>query len=142
MDTEFHKGRLLDHVHLHVKDLSRSLAFYRPVLEALGKAHTLRVDRNYFSADELFVDADPAATPRAIHIAFQAPDHETVARFHAAGLAAGGEDNGEPGPRTKYHPGYYSAYLIDPDGNNVEAVYHGPHIRTAESVVFKPKPSR
>lgn len=60
-----------------------------------------------------------------------------VQRFHAAGLAAGGTDNGAPGERP-YHPGYYGAFLLDPDGNNIEAVYHGPSTRSAESVVFSP----
>jgi catechol 2,3-dioxygenase-like lactoylglutathione lyase family enzyme len=70
-----------------------------------------------------------------LHIAFQAPDQETVQRFHEAALAAGGRDNGAPAERA-YHPGYYAAYALDPDGNNVEAVYHGPVRRSAESVVF------
>jgi catechol 2,3-dioxygenase-like lactoylglutathione lyase family enzyme len=70
-----------------------------------------------------------------MHIAFQAPDEETVQRFHEAALVAGGRDNGAPGERS-YHPGYYAAFVLDPDGNNVEAVYHGPHERSAGSVVF------
>ena len=56
--------------------------------------------------------------------------------LHAAGLAAGGRDNGAPGPRN-YHPGYYAAYLLDPDGNNVEAVFHGPARRSADSITFE-----
>ncbi len=59
-----------------------------------------------------------------MHVAFAARDRETVDRFHAAGLDAGGGDNGAPGLRPRYHPGYYGAYLLDPDGNNVEAVFH------------------
>ena len=70
-----------------------------------------------------------------MHIAFQAADRESVERFHAAALGAGGRDNGPPGDR-EYHPGYYSAYVLDPDGTNVEAVYHGPVERSARSVVF------
>lgn len=68
-----------------------------------------------------------------MHLAFQAADRDAVARFHSAGLAAGGRDHGAPGERA-YHPGYFAAFLLDPDGNNVEAVYHGPHRRSAESV--------
>ncbi|MGX7925469.1 VOC family protein [Tsuneonella sp. HG094] len=68
-----------------------------------------------------------------VHLAFQAKDRDTVQRFHAAGLAAGGRDNGPPGLRA-YHPGYYAAFLLDPDGNNIEAVYHGPAERSAVSV--------
>jgi catechol 2,3-dioxygenase-like lactoylglutathione lyase family enzyme len=130
---EAHAGRLLDHVHLRVSDLDASKRFYRAVLEAVGRELTL--DREeFFGADELFVSADGPVTER-LHIAFQAPDEETVQSFHAAALGAGGRDNGAPGERS-YHPGYYSAYVLDPDGNNVEAVYHGPHRRSAPSVVF------
>jgi catechol 2,3-dioxygenase-like lactoylglutathione lyase family enzyme len=82
-----------------------------------------------FSADELYVTAEKTPTT-GLHIAFQAIDRETVERFHRAGLAAGAGDKGAPGERP-YHPGYYSAYLLDPDGNNVEAVYHGPAKRSA-----------
>jgi catechol 2,3-dioxygenase-like lactoylglutathione lyase family enzyme len=130
---EAHAGRLFDHVHLRVSDLESSKRFYQAVLEAVGRELTL--DREeFFGADELFVSADGPVTER-LHIAFQAPDEETVQRFHAAALAAGGRDNGAPGERN-YHPGYYSAYALDPDGNNVEAVYHGPHRRSVPSVVF------
>jgi len=62
---------------------------------------------------------------RGIHVAFTAPDTDTVDAFYAAAMAAGGGDNGEPGLRTHYHPGYYGAFVHDPDGNNVEAVHHG-----------------
>ncbi|RVC08479.1 VOC family protein, partial [Mesorhizobium sp. M7A.F.Ca.CA.002.15.2.1] len=67
------------------------------------------------------------------HLAFQARDHAMVDGFYKAGLAAGGTDNGAPGERP-YHPGYYAAFLLDPDGNNIEAVHHGPHRRSAASV--------
>lgn len=67
------------------------------------------------------------------HFAFQAQDRETVARFHQAGLEAGGKDNGAPGERP-YHPGYYAAFLLDPDGNNVEAVFHGEAERSAKAI--------
>ena len=60
-----------------------------------------------------------------LHVAFAAPDRETVHAFHAAALAAGGRDHGGPGERPHYHPGYYAAYVLDPDGNNVEGVFHG-----------------
>jgi catechol 2,3-dioxygenase-like lactoylglutathione lyase family enzyme len=130
---EAHAGRLFDHVHLRVSDLEASKQFYRAVLEAVGKQLTL--DREeFFGADELFVSADGPVTEQ-LHIAFQTDSEETVRRFHEAALAAGGRDNGAPGARD-YHPGYYAAYALDPDGNNVEAVYHGPAKRSAESVVF------
>jgi catechol 2,3-dioxygenase-like lactoylglutathione lyase family enzyme len=130
---EAHAGRLLDHVHLRVADLEASKRFYEAVLQALGLE--LSRDRSdSFAADELFVTADGPPTAN-FHFAFQAPDEATVRRFHEAALAAGGRDNGAPGER-EYHPGYYAAFALDPDGNNVEAVYHGPVRRSAESVVF------
>lgn len=68
------------------------------------------------------------------HIAFQAGDRAMVDAVYEAGLAAGGSDNGKPGLRARYHPGYYAAFLLDPDGNNIEAVHHGEAERSAESV--------
>jgi catechol 2,3-dioxygenase-like lactoylglutathione lyase family enzyme len=132
--VQFHQGRLLDHVHLRVADLEASKRFYRAVLAAVGRELTREGDDS-FGADELYVSADKTPTA-GLHIAFQAEDRDTVERFHAAGLAAGGRDNGAPGERP-YHPGYYGAYLLDPDGNNVEAVYHGPGKRSAPSVVIE-----
>ena len=132
--TEYHVGRLLDHVHLRVRDLDASKRFYAAALRALGRE--LGGEREgAFWADELYVSDDGEPTS-GLHLAFQTPDHETVDRFHAAALAAGGTDNGAPGERN-YHPGYYSAYALDPDGNNVEAVHHGPAERSADSVVIK-----
>lgn len=129
---EFHRGRLLDHLHLHAKDLSETARFYKAILDVLGIP--CLVTDTHLSADELWIDAGKNAT--RVHFAFQAKDRETVQRFYAAGLEAGGRDNGAPGERS-YHPGYYAAYLLDPDGNNVEAVYHGPSERSADSVVFR-----
>ena len=132
---EFHLGRLVDHIHLRVADLEASKRFYRAALQALGRELTWEHE-GAFAADELFVSDDGEPTAR-LHLAFQAADRETVHRFHEAVLAAGGRDNGAPGER-HYHPGYYSAYALDPDGNNVEAVYHGPSRRSAASVVVEP----
>ena len=131
---EFHHGRLLDHVHLRVHDLEWSRRFYQAVLGALGLE--LGSGEGYFFSDELFVSADGPPTAN-LHLAFSAEDEEAVKRFHAAAVAAGGKDNGAPGERD-YHPGYYAAYVLDPDGNNVEAVYHGPVRRSAPSVVITP----
>jgi catechol 2,3-dioxygenase-like lactoylglutathione lyase family enzyme len=133
--NEFHLGRLLDHVHIRVADLEESKRFYRTVLRAVGRDLTWEGD-GAFAADELFVSDDGDPTAR-LHIAFQTPDRETVARFHEAALAAGGRDNGPPGERN-YHPGYYAAYVLDPDGNNVEAVFHGPATRSSPSIVVRP----
>ena len=132
---EFHRGRLFDHVHLRVRDLEASKRFYRAALQALGRDLSMEGPQ-YFFADELFVSADTQPASR-VHLAFQAEGPEAVARFHAAVIAAGGTDHGAPGERS-YHPGYYSAYALDPDGNNIEVVYHGPVTRSAESVVLKP----
>ena len=132
---EFHQGRLLDHVHLRVRDVEASKRFYGAVLEAVGRVLTWEGEEA-FASDELFVSADGPPTAN-LHLAFQAPDRETVHRFHEAALAAGGRDNGGPGER-EYHPGYYGAFALDPDGNNVEAVYHGPTRRSAPSVVVEP----
>ena len=131
----FHRGRLLDHVHIRVADIEASKTFYEAVLEAVGLGLTFEGE-GYFAADELFVSADGPPTA-GLHIAFQARDKETVHRFHEAALAAGGRDNGAPGER-QYHPGYYGAYVLDPDGNNVEAVFHGPSTRSAASVEVEP----
>jgi catechol 2,3-dioxygenase-like lactoylglutathione lyase family enzyme len=79
------------------------------------------------------VDKGPPEAISHIHLAFQAADRAMVDRWYEAGLAAGGTDNGAPGERD-YHPGYYGAFLLDPDGNNVEAVFHGPAERSAASV--------
>jgi catechol 2,3-dioxygenase-like lactoylglutathione lyase family enzyme len=129
---EAHAGRLLDHVHLRVRDLEASKRFYAGALEPLGL--DIRQGDGWFSVDELFVSDDGTPTS-GLHIAFQAKDRETVDRFYTAALDTGGTDNGGPGER-EYHPGYYAAFVLDPDGTNVEAVYHGPVERSADSVVF------
>lgn len=126
---EIKRGRLIDHLHLHAGDLDASKRFYAGVLGTLGIP--LTEGDGYFFADELWVDQGTPST--SVHFAFQAPDRATVERFHRNGLAAGGRDNGAPGER-EYHPGYYAAFLLDPDGNNVEAVYHGPAQRSADAV--------
>jgi catechol 2,3-dioxygenase-like lactoylglutathione lyase family enzyme len=132
--TKFHRGRLFDHVHLRAADLARSKRFYRAVMESLGLAGEIKEADEYFSIDDLWIDKANGPVSR-VHIAFQARDPEQVKAFHKA-LAAGGRDNGPPGERPNYHPGYYAAFAFDPDGNNIEAVYHGPHERSAPSVVF------
>ena len=131
---EHHVGRLIDHVHLRVADLDRSKRFYRAVLEALGRGDAIRDDPHYFNADELWIDKADGAVSK-VHLAFQAKDQAMVQAFHRAALAAGGRDNGKPGERD-YHPGYYGAFAFDPDGNNIEAVFHGPAKRSAPSVII------
>ncbi|MDO5758601.1 MAG: VOC family protein [Rhodobacterales bacterium] len=138
METqEMHRGRLIDHIQLVVRDLPASRRFYEAVLATVG-VPIGGSGEDWFWADELFVStADSKAALGQLtgrhHLAFQAGDRATVDAFHRAGLAAGGADNGGPGERP-YHAGYYAAFLLDPDGNNIEAVFHGEARRSAESV--------
>jgi catechol 2,3-dioxygenase-like lactoylglutathione lyase family enzyme len=131
------RGRLVDHIHLRARDLEATRTFYRAVLGALNIPLS-GDDERHLSCDELWIDAlrKDAQSATHVHFAFQAPDQETVRRFYEAGLAAGGRDNGAPGERS-YHPGYFGAFLLDPDGNNIEAVYHGPAKRSAPSIVIE-----
>jgi catechol 2,3-dioxygenase-like lactoylglutathione lyase family enzyme len=133
--VEYHFGRLIDHVQLVVSDLDVSKAFYRAVLQPLGRELSGEGD-GYFFADELFVT--PGDDLSHVHFAFQTQCRDDVHRFFEAALAAGGTDNGAPGER-HYHPGYYAAFVLDPDGNNIEAVHHGPTQRTAESIIVTPE---
>lgn len=133
---QFRLGRLIDHVHLRVADLEASKRFYRAALAALGFTD-FREGPGWFAADELWIDRAEGPVSR-VHLAFQAASPEAVRAFHAAALAAGGTDNGGPGERA-YHPGYYAAFVLDPDGNNIEAVFHGPSDRSAEAVVVTPR---
>ncbi|QAY75399.1 VOC family protein [Sphingosinicella sp. BN140058] len=136
---QLHRGRLIDHVHLVVADLAASRRFYEAVLGAIGIPLGGSAE-DYFWADEFFVSTPASAAAQGQltgrhHLAFQAESRSVVEDFHAAGLAAGGRDNGAPGERP-YHPGYYAAFLLDPDGNNIEAVYHGEATRSAPSVTI------
>lgn len=140
METqELHRGRLIDHIQLVVRDLPASQVFYQAVCAAL-EIPMGGVGEGYFWIDELFVSTadSPAALGQLTgrhHLAFQAKSPTMVDAFHKAALASGGADNGAPGER-EYHPGYYAAFVLDPDGNNIEAVYHGPAQRSAESVLI------
>jgi catechol 2,3-dioxygenase-like lactoylglutathione lyase family enzyme len=116
---------MFDHIALRAGDIGSATRFYDAVLTALGHA------RCYTHADMIGYGRDDQpvfwlyrsdAAAGGTHVAFAAPDRRAVASFHEAGLAAGGRDNGAPGPRPDYGPTYYAAFLIDPDGNNVEAV--------------------
>ena len=132
-----HRGRLIDHLPLVVNDLAAARRFYEAVLGALEVPIGGEGD-SFFWADELFVSSvdSEAALGRPTgrcHLAFQAKDRAMVEAWHKAGLKAGGEDNGGPGERP-YHPGYYAAFLLDPEGNNIEAVFHGAANRSADSV--------
>jgi catechol 2,3-dioxygenase-like lactoylglutathione lyase family enzyme len=122
---------MLDHVTIGISNLARAQEFYDRALKPLG-------------IERLFADGETAsgygvgqkaffwigtrdAVMTGTHVAFAAPDHPTVDAFHAAALAAGGRDNGAPGLRPHYDPGYYGAFVLDPDGHNIEAVCrHAP----------------
>ncbi len=132
---KYHQGRLIDHVHLRVADLGRSRAFYRAAFEALAMLDAYGEGDGCFYIDELYVDEADGEVSR-VHLAFEARDREAVDRFHEAALRAGGHDNGAPGLR-KYHPRYYAAFVLDPDGNNIEVVWHGPTARSAEAVAIE-----
>jgi len=130
MEMTFHRGRLIDHVQLVVRDLEASKRFYSAVFDVL--AIPMGEVAGFFYWDELVISQGEPRTG-CTHLAFQAKDRDTVQRFYKAALAAGGKDNGAPGMR-EYHPGYYAAFVLDPDGNNVEGVHHGPAKRSAGSV--------
>lgn len=125
---------MIDHLDITVSSFARSKAFYRGALAPLGYVMIRELDdaagfvdgRNNGGdphGDFWIVQGEPQV-PRK-HVAFNARSHAEVAEFHAAALAAGGRDNGAPGPRPQYHPGYYAAFVLDPDGYNIEAVCHG-----------------
>jgi len=134
---KLYRGRLIDHLHLVTSELSASKRFYKAVLAAMDVPIGGEGD-DYFWADELFVSdqhsksSQGKVTGRA-HFAFQAESRDQVEQFYRAGLEAGGTPNGEPGERP-YHPGYFAAFLLDPDGNNVEAVFHGVAKRSTPAV--------
>ena len=134
---ELHRGRLVDHIQLVVRDLSASRKFYEAVFGVL-KIPMGGTGKDFFWADELFISTrDSKAAQGELtgrhHLAFQAQDRAMVDALHKAALAAGGKDHGAPGKRP-YHPGYYAAFVLDPDGNNIEAVFHGKANRSAPSV--------
>jgi len=121
---------MIDHVGLPVRDFARSKAFYEKLLAPLGYTIAMEFDGKVggfaVGGKPDFWIAEEAPPPTEVHVAFLAQDRATVDAFHAAGLAAGGKDNGKPGLRTEYHASYYGAFIDDPDGHNVEAVCHTP----------------
>jgi catechol 2,3-dioxygenase-like lactoylglutathione lyase family enzyme len=124
---------VIDHTGINVTDLARSRAFYERALAPLGYrvrleiGNTVGFGESRDEADDpggdFWIGAGQPQTPR-VHIAFSAQDRRQVEEFHAAALAAGGTDNGPPGLRPHYHAAYYAAYVLDPDGYNIEAVFH------------------
>jgi catechol 2,3-dioxygenase-like lactoylglutathione lyase family enzyme len=120
---------VIDHVGVNVRDFAASRRFYEHALEPLGY-HVLIAFDEWNSAGfgqedkPVFWIAQREPLGTGTHVAFSSPDRATVDRFYAAALEAGGTDNGPPGLREHYHSTYYSAFVLDPDGNNVEAVCH------------------
>ncbi|HXU63972.1 MAG TPA: VOC family protein [Polyangia bacterium] len=131
---ELHRGRLIDHIQLRCRDLAASRRFYAAVLAVLGR-ELVELAPGLIVADELCLTPAGGDPSSRIHLAFQTESRAVVDRVHAAALAAGGRDNGQPGERP-YHPGYYAGFVLDPDGNNIEAVHHGAATRSAPSVVI------
>ncbi|MGL6280761.1 MAG: VOC family protein [Gaiella sp.] len=117
---------MIDHVTIRVADLEASRRFYDTVLAPLGVDAPADEDAaaGFLEWGDFSIVADGRPVAQHVHVAFAAPSREVVDAFHAAGIAAGYRSNGEPGERPIYHPGYYGAFLLDPDGNNVEAVFH------------------
>jgi catechol 2,3-dioxygenase-like lactoylglutathione lyase family enzyme len=115
----------LDHLWIRVRDLDASRRFYETVAPVVGlRVHDGATDRFHVAGAErsfALVRDDPVT--ENVHLAFPAPDRATVEAFHRSALEAGFRDNGGPGER-RYHPGYYGAFVLDPDGNNIEAVFH------------------
>ena len=121
---------MIDHVGLKTSDQAASRRFYEKALAPLGYSVLMEFEEGQVvgmgvggKPDFWFSSGSPS---NPIHLAFSASDRGTVDAFHAAALAAGGRDNGAPGLRPEYHPGYYGGFVLDPDGNNVEAVFHDP----------------
>jgi catechol 2,3-dioxygenase-like lactoylglutathione lyase family enzyme len=122
---------MLDHVGINVSDYERSRAFYESALAPLGIALLMEPipDTCGFGRDGkpfFWISGQRTPTTENVHVALAVEDRAAVDAFHAAAVAAGGTDNGEPGIREIYHPNYYGAFVRDPDGNNIEAVCHRP----------------
>jgi catechol 2,3-dioxygenase-like lactoylglutathione lyase family enzyme len=117
---------MFDHIGIHTNQFEALISFYEAALAPLGCGKVANFeDAAAFGSDKPALWIGTAeAKPVGIHIAFAAPNLAAVDRFYAAAIAAGGKDNGAPGPRPDYAPGYYAAFVIDPDGNNLEALHH------------------
>lgn len=126
---------MIDHIGIPVSDYARSRAFYDALLPTIGASRMMEAGPeqtgNGWAADfgrdgtsAFWIGSEGPASP--VHVAFSVDNRATVDAFHRAGLSAGGRDNGAPGLREIYHPHYYGAFLLDPDGHNVEAVCHSP----------------
>ncbi|MBV9159384.1 MAG: VOC family protein [Candidatus Kaiserbacteria bacterium] len=127
---------MLDHIGIYVSDIDKAKAFYAAALKPLG--YSIKMEMPEWSVvgfgdpeADFWISQKEAAEHS--HVAFRARDKETVNAFHAAALASGGIDNGAPGYRKDYSPGYYAAFAKDVDGNNIEVVYHDPNPAAEEA---------
>ena len=123
---------MLDHLGINVSDYGRSREFYERALAPLGRSVLMEPVANTCGfggsngKPSFWITDQRRPVTENVHVCFEAADRATVDAFHAAALEAGGTDNGGPGIREIYHPNYYGAFVLDPDGNNVEAVCHRP----------------
>jgi catechol 2,3-dioxygenase-like lactoylglutathione lyase family enzyme len=131
--SDANAGSMLDHVILNVADYEAARRFYTGALAPLGWEVVMDFEGEGTPGTGFGYDRKPylwiaaRGEPSApVHVALASPDRATVDAFHAAAIAAGGIDNGPPGIRAQYHPNYYGAFALDPDGNNIEAVCHLP----------------
>lgn len=119
---------MLDHISLRVTDLSRSKKFYAAALAPLGYSLVMEFEGmcgfGVGGKPDFWLTQVPQTIP--MHVAFASPDRKSVTAFHAAAMAAGATDNGAAGPRPHYHQNYFGAFVLDPDGHNIEAVIHRP----------------
>ena len=126
---------MIDHTGLNVSDYQKSKAFYLAALAPLGYQVVLELPSSILPHGGMGLGVPPkpdfwvaGGKPNVppLHVAFRAQNRAQVDAFYKAALAAGGRDNGPPGPRAHYHPNYYGAFVLDPDGHNIEAVCHEP----------------
>ncbi len=119
---------MIDHVGFKVSDFAKSKKFYEAALKCIGYTVIMGDDAQKYAGfggkdgPDFWISQGTAGAPS--HVALRASDRATVGKFHADALDAGGRDNGKPGPRPEYTPTYYGAFVLDPDGNNVEVVCH------------------
>nr|4Z04_A Chain A, Glyoxalase/Bleomycin resistance /Dioxygenase superfamily protein [Brucella abortus 2308] len=126
-----HHHHMLDHIGFNIADMKKSRAFYDAALSPLGIGHAMEfgdwVGYGRNGKPEFWIGAQKGAKLEGVlHVAFSAGTRSEVGRFYEAAIAAGGRDNGKPGLRPHYHPDYYAAFVLDPDGHNIEVVCHLP----------------
>jgi catechol 2,3-dioxygenase-like lactoylglutathione lyase family enzyme len=123
---------MIDHLGIAVSNLATSIAFYKQALAPLGYELVMAFDHaagfGIGGKPDFWIGVGASAPKDQVHVAIRASGRAAVRAFHAAALAAGGRDNGAPGVRAIYHPDYYGAFVLDPDGHNIEAVCHEPYL--------------